>query len=142
MFKAFIQSTQLAPRLGADQQRPGLQRQRLLHAAVLAAVEFPLADRRRQAIAAQPQADVMNRFDVTVEHLGADHPRRGALRDVDIYAALTGAEEGELVARRLAEVTGEARGSVTTGDGFWAVRRLLEALARERPLLLGLDDVH
>jgi DNA-binding SARP family transcriptional activator len=69
-------------------------------------------------------------------------PLREALRDVDIAAALAGAEEGELVTQRLAELTGEAEGASTSGEGFWAVRRLLEALARERALLLVLDDVH
>jgi DNA-binding SARP family transcriptional activator len=69
-------------------------------------------------------------------------PLREALRNVDVDTALAAAEEGELVARRLAELTGEAEGSGTSGEGFWAVRQLLEALARERPLLLALDDVH
>jgi DNA-binding SARP family transcriptional activator len=69
-------------------------------------------------------------------------PLREALRDVDVDAGLAGAEEGELVAQRLAELTGQSEGTSTSGEGFWAVRRLLEALARERPLLLALDDVH
>jgi DNA-binding SARP family transcriptional activator len=69
-------------------------------------------------------------------------PLREAFRGVDAAAALAGTEEAELVARRVAELTGEAEGATPTGEGFWAVRRLLEALARERPLVLVLEDVH
>jgi DNA-binding SARP family transcriptional activator len=69
-------------------------------------------------------------------------PLREALREVDVPATLAGGEEGELVAQRLAELTGEAEGAGTSGEGFWAVRRLLEALAGDRPLLLALEDVH
>ena len=37
---------------------------------------------------------------------------------------------------------GEAEGAASTGERFWAVRRFLEALAAERPVLLVLEDVH
>jgi tetratricopeptide (TPR) repeat protein len=69
-------------------------------------------------------------------------PLRDAFRGVDAAAALAGSEEAELVGRRVAELTGQAEGGSTSGEGFWAVRRLLEALAGERPLLLVLEDVH
>jgi DNA-binding SARP family transcriptional activator len=69
-------------------------------------------------------------------------PLREALEEVDLAAALTGAEEGELVAQRVAELTGAAEGASSSGEGFWAVRRLLEALAHERQLLLVLEDLH
>ena len=32
--------------------------------------------------------------------------------------------------------------AASTEETFWGVRRVLEALARERPLVLVLDDVH
>ena len=38
-------------------------------------------------------------------------------------------------------VTGDAA-AVPSSEAFWAARRFLEALARERPLLVVLDDVH
>jgi len=59
-----------------------------------------------------------------------------------IAALLAGEEEGEQIAQRVAELTGLAEGPAAPGEAFWAVRRLVEALARERPLLLALDDVH
>ena len=51
-------------------------------------------------------------------------------------------EEGGTVAQRIAELTGDAEGVAPTAELFWAVRRLLEALAAERPVLLVLEDVH
>ncbi len=40
------------------------------------------------------------------------------------------------------ELVGLAEGTAPAGEGAWAVRRLYEALARERPLLLVFEDVH
>ena len=51
-------------------------------------------------------------------------------------------EHADLVAQRIAELTGEAEGSASTGELFWALRRFLEALSTQRPVLLVLDDVH
>ena len=48
----------------------------------------------------------------------------------------------ELVARRIGELGGETRGPGSLGESYWAVRRLLETLASERPAVLVLDDVH
>ena len=59
-----------------------------------------------------------------------------------IATLLAGEEDGEQVAQRIAELTGLAEGPAAPGEAFWAVRRLVEALAREQPLLLALDDVH
>jgi DNA-binding SARP family transcriptional activator len=71
-------------------------------------------------------------------------PLRDAFREVDVGAILADADadDAELVARRFAELTGEAEGAGSSGEGFWAVRRVLEALARERPAVLVLEDVH
>jgi class 3 adenylate cyclase/tetratricopeptide (TPR) repeat protein len=45
--------------------------------------------------------------------------------------------------RRLIEtLTGSGQAGGSTEEAFWAVRKLLEALARERPLIIVLDDVH
>jgi DNA-binding SARP family transcriptional activator len=59
-----------------------------------------------------------------------------------IAALLAGEEDAGQVAQRVAELTGFAEGPAVPGEAFWAVRRLVEALARERPVLLALDDVH
>jgi DNA-binding SARP family transcriptional activator len=60
-----------------------------------------------------------------------------ALRDVDAAIA-----DDELVAKRIAALAGAAQEPGSLGESYWAVRRVLEALAQERPVLLLLDDVH
>jgi len=59
-----------------------------------------------------------------------------------IAALLTGDEQAQLIAERVTQLTGEAEGAASTGEVFWAVRRFLEALAAERPLVVVLEDVH
>src|SRR5207248_7649995 len=59
-----------------------------------------------------------------------------------IASLLSNADDGERVARQVAELVGLAEGPAAPGEAFWAVRRLLEALAAERPLVVVLDDVH
>jgi DNA-binding SARP family transcriptional activator/tetratricopeptide (TPR) repeat protein len=55
---------------------------------------------------------------------------------------LIGGEDAELVAQRVAELTGVLEGAAASGEAFWAVRRFVEAIAREQPLLLAFDDIH
>jgi class 3 adenylate cyclase len=59
-----------------------------------------------------------------------------------VAALLAGDENADLVAQRITELTGEAEGTASTGELFWAVRRFFEAFAQQRPLLLVFDDVH
>jgi DNA-binding SARP family transcriptional activator/thioredoxin-like negative regulator of GroEL len=62
---------------------------------------------------------------------------------VDAIAALLAHEDdGGQVAQRVAELTGLADAPPAPGDAFWAVRRFFEAVARERPSVLVLDDIH
>ena len=68
-------------------------------------------------------------------------PLVDALRDLDVSATLASDADGELASARLAALDG-APDAGTLGESYWAVRRLLEALARTRPVLLLLDDVH
>ena len=68
-------------------------------------------------------------------------PLVDALRDLDVSATLASDPDGELASARLAALDG-ATDAGTLGESYWAVRRLLEALARTRPVLLLLDDVH
>jgi class 3 adenylate cyclase len=51
-------------------------------------------------------------------------------------------ERGALIAERIAELTGQSEGTAPTGELFWAVRCLFEALARRRPLVVVLEDLH
>jgi predicted ATPase/class 3 adenylate cyclase len=60
-----------------------------------------------------------------------------------IAAQLVGEEKAELIAERIAAalgVGGPAAG--TSEETFWAVRKLFEALARKKPLVVVFDDVH
>ncbi|HET7678082.1 MAG TPA: AAA family ATPase, partial [Candidatus Limnocylindrales bacterium] len=57
-------------------------------------------------------------------------------------AALLGADEDATeVARRLGRAIGLEPGSVAQDEVLWAARRALEALARERPLVVVFDDI-
>ncbi|MDQ5874694.1 MAG: AAA family ATPase, partial [Actinomycetota bacterium] len=49
---------------------------------------------------------------------------------------------GALIAQRLAQVLGAEEGSAAPEEIFWAVRRLLEELARSQPLIVILEDLH
>ena len=68
-------------------------------------------------------------------------PLVDALRDLDVSATLASDPDGELASARLAALD-SATDAGTLGESYWAVRRLLEALTRTRPVLLLLDDVH
>jgi DNA-binding SARP family transcriptional activator len=59
-----------------------------------------------------------------------------------VTSLLAGDEQAELVAERIAEVTGDVEGTASTGELFWAVRRFLEGLSSKQPVLLVLEDVH
>jgi DNA-binding SARP family transcriptional activator len=59
-----------------------------------------------------------------------------------IAALLADDSDARVVARRVRELLGWAEGAPPAGEGVWAVRRLLEALARVRPLVLVLEDIH
>ncbi|MGB2875625.1 MAG: adenylate/guanylate cyclase domain-containing protein [Gaiellaceae bacterium] len=50
-------------------------------------------------------------------------------------------ENASLIAERIAAATGEAESAAATEETFWAIRKLFEALARERPLIILLDDI-
>jgi DNA-binding SARP family transcriptional activator len=61
---------------------------------------------------------------------------------VEIRRLLEGEDDADSVAQRIAELTGIAEAPSAPGEAFWAVRRLLESLARERPVMVVLDDIH
>jgi class 3 adenylate cyclase/tetratricopeptide (TPR) repeat protein len=50
--------------------------------------------------------------------------------------------DADLVAERLSAILGLDSDGAGTDEIFWSVRKLLEALARERPVVVLFDDVH
>ncbi|HEU6445032.1 MAG TPA: BTAD domain-containing putative transcriptional regulator [Gaiellaceae bacterium] len=77
---------------------------------------FPLAQIVRQAVPERPRAAIL--------------------------ALLEGDDQAPIVAERVTHLTEPAAGAASTGEVFWAVRRFLEALARERPVVVVLEDIH
>lgn len=59
-----------------------------------------------------------------------------------LRAALVGADEADVVLARVAGLLGLSPGPVALTDAFWAVRKLFERVAAERPLALVIDDIH
>jgi class 3 adenylate cyclase/tetratricopeptide (TPR) repeat protein len=59
-----------------------------------------------------------------------------------IAAATRGADDGEVIAERVAEVAGFSEATSGLRETFWGIRRFLEWQARDRPLALILDDLH
>ncbi len=65
----------------------------------------------------------------------------GAVTEEALAGLLPADDEGRLAARQLAAL-GDPGATVPRGEAFWAVRMLLESLARDDPLVVVLDDVH
>src|SRR5262249_4146144 len=60
----------------------------------------------------------------------------------ELEALLAGEPDADRVAGALAAALGTAAPAVAVEDTSWATRRLLETLARRRPLLVVLEDLH
>jgi class 3 adenylate cyclase/tetratricopeptide (TPR) repeat protein len=71
-----------------------------------------------------------------VGQIGGDHPRDA------IAELLTGERHAGLIADRVLQAVGLSEGAAAGQDLIWALRRFFEALARERPLVLVLEDLH
>jgi DNA-binding SARP family transcriptional activator/tetratricopeptide (TPR) repeat protein len=70
---------------------------------------------------------------------------RQAVREPSLQSVarlLEGEGDADQVARRIAELSGLTEVPAAPSEAFWAVRRFLEGLARNRPVVLVLDDVH
>jgi class 3 adenylate cyclase len=65
-----------------------------------------------------------------------DDPRAAVTRLV------AGDEAAERIGERIAALLGREEVAGSAEETFWAVRRLFQALARERPLLVVLEDIH
>jgi class 3 adenylate cyclase len=75
-----------------------------------------------------------------VAAISDEHPPDEARRR--IAALLQGVERSHRIAEGVAELIGLGEGARTAEEGFWAVRRFFEGLARTRPLVLVFDDIH
>ena len=60
----------------------------------------------------------------------------------EIEGLLIEDSQPQVVASRVAAATGRSGASATEADVQWAFRRLFEALARRRPLVVVFDDIH
>jgi len=60
----------------------------------------------------------------------------------EVSETLGSSEDADLIARKLAELTGEREGPGSAGEEVWAFSRLVEALAAERPLVVVFEDLH
>ena len=62
------------------------------------------------------------------------------VRGLDL-SVLEGESDGEAVHELILEAVGRAETTSRTDEVYWAIRRLLETLARDRPVALVLDDI-
>ncbi len=65
----------------------------------------------------------------------------GATTPEAIGALLPDHSEAEVIAARVAAAVGRPDAEAASDETFWAIRKLLQALARDLPLLLVLDDL-
>jgi predicted ATPase/class 3 adenylate cyclase len=61
--------------------------------------------------------------------------------DDGIRELLAGVEDGDVIAARVLGAVG-SNPTASGGETFWAVRRLFEELAREKPLVVLVEDIH
>ncbi len=59
-----------------------------------------------------------------------------------VVDAVAEESDGALIAERLRGALGSSSAPVSNEEAFWAIRRLFETLARDRPLVVALEDVH
>jgi predicted ATPase/class 3 adenylate cyclase len=59
-----------------------------------------------------------------------------------VAALVDGGEDAGVVADHITQLLGVVESVATSEQTFWSVRKLLEAIARRRPVVLVLEDVH
>ena len=62
--------------------------------------------------------------------------------DFDLRSVVWGEAEADAISRRIEAAIGLGESNGRIEQTYWAVRRLFEALARERPLVLVFEDIH
>jgi tetratricopeptide (TPR) repeat protein len=62
--------------------------------------------------------------------------------DRKICALVEDEDHGSLICARIGQLLGLAEGEAVAQETLWAIRRFLEALARERPVVVVFDDIH
>jgi class 3 adenylate cyclase/predicted ATPase len=82
-----------------------------------------------------PVADLVKQVSGVVDEDGRDDVRS------KIDAAMAGCTDAALVAERVSDVTGVADATAGLQETFWAIRRFLEWVGRDRPLVVILDDL-
>jgi class 3 adenylate cyclase/tetratricopeptide (TPR) repeat protein len=65
----------------------------------------------------------------------------GSLSRAGIAESLDGADDAEQIADRLASAVGTQEAASGGEETFWAVRRLLEHVARDREVIVGIDEL-
>ena len=71
-----------------------------------------------------------------VRELAGDGP------GVTVAGLLEGEDDGGIVAERIAAAIGRSDAPGTAEETFWATRKLFEALAKQRPLVVVFEDIH
>ena len=85
---------------------------------------WPVVEALRQALGIGADESASPSYESLVELAGGDE------------------EEARAMADRVAHVIGAHKAAAANEETFWAVRRLLEGIARKRPLVLMLEDLH
>jgi class 3 adenylate cyclase/tetratricopeptide (TPR) repeat protein len=83
-----------------------------------------------------PVAEVVRQAAGLADDVVPDEARRR------IAAALTGVDGADRIADGVAELIGVHEGTRSAEEGFWAIRRFIEGLANDRPVVLVFDDIH
>ncbi|HEX3325660.1 MAG TPA: AAA family ATPase, partial [Actinomycetota bacterium] len=61
---------------------------------------------------------------------------------IKLAALVPGDDAGDVVAERLAQMMGVIEATASAEEIAWSIRRLFEALARKRPVVVLFDDIH
>ena len=80
--------------------------------------------------------------EIVAEAAGIDETEDREEAQAKILKLLSGEPEAEMLAARVAQMIGLTEATSGTEEMFWAARRLLETMARRRPLIVVFDDIH
>ena len=141
-------SARIRPRGGREDRSSLHHSRRRRSRQVASAARAPRRDRRgRNRLSEASACPTATESILALERHRADSRRDRPDRSPDvararIAALLEGDPEAERVVERLAAAMGLDDRQLAAEETFWAARRLLEALARERPVVVVFDDLH